>query len=44
VSLITILSSFRYGFVTFSNADAVKKALEAPEDELYLDHRYELWE
>ncbi|XP_065893611.1 putative RNA-binding protein EEED8.10 isoform X2 [Dysidea avara] len=28
-----------YGFVTFSDADATKKALEAPEDELYLDHR-----
>ena len=29
----------RIGFVTFSDSEAVKKALEADQNDLYLDYR-----
>lgn len=35
----TVMSPNRIGFVLFNDSEAVKKALDADEDDLYLDHR-----
>lgn len=37
---ISCYLSHRIGFVTFRDGEAAKKALEADENDLYLDHRY----